>query len=311
MAADDQPRPASSAAASPTREAAALLLLARGGRLAAERYSELIEDAGSALAVLTRERLRAAEQTSLFADPERELEAELAGAEREVANWRAQGMQLVSILDPAYPPNLRAAHDRPPLLFIAGRLKPRDERAIAVVGSRAASRAGLRAAAEIAGHLAACGYSVISGLAAGIDTAAHTGALARGGRTLAVIGTGLSVCYPRANVILQRRIAAECAVVSQFLPPTPPTRESFPKRNAVISGLSLASVIVEASATSGARIEARCSLAQGRPVFLLEPLLTQQWAQDLAARPGVYVVSSPSEIADTVERLTSASALVA
>jgi DNA processing protein len=293
-------------------EAAALLILTRSGRLAAARYSSLVEAAGSALAVLHRERLEAEAQTSFFTDPEERLAAELSDAAREIAGWRAQGMQLLTVLDPAYPENLKAAYDRPPLIFVAGRLKsPRDDRGVAVVGSRNASGRGLRAAAAMAEHLVTRGHTVVSGLAAGIDTAAHEAALRRGGRTVAVIGTGVAVCYPRANVILQRRIAAQCAVISQFPPDTPPARENFPLRNAVMSGFALASVIVEASPTSGTRIVARSALAQGRPLFLFEPVLEHRWARELAELPAVHVVETPSEVTETIERLTSTDALVA
>jgi DNA processing protein len=295
----------------PPREHAALLILARVGRLATGRYAELVESAGSACAVLERERLMATAQTSFFTDPEQELQKDLNQAERELANWRAQGMRFVSVLDAAYPANLRAAHDRPPFVFIAGQMKPRDDRAVAVIGSRDASRPGLRAAAAVAQHLVEHRYTVLSGLAAGIDTAAHTAALKRGGRTIAVIGTGLARCYPRANVILQRRIAAECAVVSQFQPDTPPSQDTFPLRNAVMSGLSLATVIVEAGPTSGTRIQARQSLAQGRPVFLPEPMLRERWARELAELSPVYVVASLDEITAALERLSSAEPLVA
>jgi len=304
-------RRAEPSASVPPREHAALLILGRMGRLATGRYAELVENAGSAYAVLERERLMAAAQTSFFTDPEQELRKELNHAERELANWRAQGMRFVGVLEPAYPANLRAAHDRPPFVFIAGQMKPRDDRAVAVIGSREASRQGLRAAAAVAQHLAKHRYTVVSGLAAGIDTAAHTAALKAGGRTIAVIGTGLARCYPRANVILQRRIAAECAVVSQFQPDTPPSQETFPLRNAVMSGLSLATVIVEAGPTSGTRIQARQSLAQGRPVFLPEPMLGERWARELAELSPVYVVASLDEITSALERLSSAQPLVA
>jgi DNA processing protein len=163
----------------------------------------------------------------------------------------------------------------------------------------------------VADALARGGYSVISGLAAGIDTAAHAAALRRGGRTIAVIGTGVARCYPRQNVALQRRIAAQCAVVSQFLPDTPPSQETFPQRNAVMSGLSLATVIIEASYRSGARIQARAARAQGRPVFLLKSLLHQRWARELAERPGVRVVAGPDEVVTDLERLYGGSELVA
>ena len=151
------------------------------------------------------------------------------------------------------------------------------------------------------------GYTVNSGLATGIDAAAHIEALARGGRTVAVIGTGLGSCYPPQNTELQRQIACRGAVISQFWPDSPPRRENFPLRNAVMAGMSLATILVEASATSGARIQARLSLGYGRPVVLLDSLLGQQWARDLAERPGTQVVGSASEVPGLVDRLVAGS----
>jgi DNA processing protein len=158
--------------------------------------------------------------------------------------------------------------------------------------------------------LTSAGYVVVSGLAAGIDTAAHEAALATGGRTVAVIGTGLRHSYPPQNAQLQRRIAAEGAVVSQFWPEQPPTRLSFPRRNAVMSGCALGTVVVEASPRSGARLQTRLALAHGRPVFLWRALLDQPWALELAQRPGVYVIDEPGQIVETVERLDTTDALV-
>lgn len=279
-------------------ENAALVALLRVGSQSWTAYAELVEECGSALAILEDEEgLLAREQVE--------------GAAHDIADWRARGMRLVTVLDPAYPENLRAVHDRPPLIFLAGELRPQDARCVAVVGARSASRGGQVRATRISEHLVDCGYTVASGLAAGIDTAVHTGALNRNGRTIAVIGTGLSRCYPPQNGALQRRIAAECAVVSQFWPDAPPSRRSFPMRNALMSGLSLATVVIEASHTSGSRIQARLALAHGRPVFLLHELLSQAWARQLAARPGTHVVSSPAEITTVVERLASPGTLVA
>jgi DNA processing protein len=279
-------------------ENAALVALLRAGSQSWTAYAELVEECGSALAILE-------DEEGLLA------RAQLEGAAQDIADWRARGMRLVTVLDPAYPENLRAVHDRPPLIFLAGELRPQDVRCVAVVGARSASRGGQVRATRISEHLVGCGYTVASGLAAGIDTAVHTGALNRNGRTIAVIGTGLSRCYPPQNGALQRRIAAECAVVSQFWPEAPPSRRSFPMRNALMSGLSLATVVIEASHTSGSRIQARLALAHGRPVFLLDELLTQAWARQLAARPGTHVVSSPAEITTVVERLASPGTLVA
>jgi DNA processing protein len=222
---------------------------------------------------------------------------------KEIAAWEAEGIKVVGALDARYPENLRGVEGRPPLLFLAGELKPQDARSVAVIGSRRASDDGLAAARVLAGQLAEQGFTVISGLAAGIDTAAHSAALDHGGRTVAVIGTGLRRAYPSQNAELQRRIATACAVVSQFWPEEPPSRRSFPMRNAVMSGMTLATVIVEASHTSGTRVQARFALAQGRPVFLRDTLLQQSWARELAARPGVHSFHDPAEIGATMERL--------
>ena len=234
----------------------------------------------------------------------------IEAAEAEIAGWRASGYRVLTVLDAGYPVNLRHVHDRPPLLFVAGELAAADRRSVAVVGARRASAAGLALTGTIAEHLVAAGYVVVSGLAAGVDTVAHSAALAAGGRTVAVIGTGLSHSYPAQNAELQRRIAAEGAVVSQFWPQQPPTRQSFPMRNAVMSGLALGTVIVEASVRSGARVQARRALDHGRPVFLARALLDQAWAQQLAARPGVHVFDAPEEITTTIERLYATDALV-
>jgi DNA processing protein len=290
-------------------ESAALVVLLRSGRRPWQRYAELVEEAGSAIAVLDEE--RAAPETLFdFAPEARHAHHDhLAHAREEIERWESQGIRVRTVLDSGYPDNLRTVHDRPPLVFVAGTLMPSDARSIAVVGSRNASPTGRAMAAEIAEHLGANGYTVVSGLARGIDTAAHKAALAKGARTLAVIGTGLNRAYPPENADLQRRIITDGAVISQFWPDAPPTRRTFPMRNAVMSGLSLASVVVEASHTSGSRMQARLALEHGRPVFLPRSLLEQDWARQLAKRPGAHTFSAPAEITETVERLTSAGAL--
>jgi DNA processing protein len=278
-------------------EHAALVLLLRTGTRPWQHYADLVEEAGSALAVLEQE---AGPQQQLL-DPHPDLQA----AARQIEQWRAEGMRLLTVLDEDYPENLRGVHDRPPLVFVAGELLSRDARSVAVVGARQATDRGLAIARAIAEHLVDRGFTVASGLAAGIDAAAHTAALARKGRTLAVIGTGLRRAYPPQNAPLQRRLIRQGAVISQFWPDAPPSRRTFPMRNAVMSGMTLASVIVEASQTSGSRMQARLALEHGRPVFLVRSLLEQPWAREFATRPGTHVVDSPAGITDTIERLTS------
>ena len=289
-------------------ETAAMVALLRHGKHAWELYADLVEDAGSALAVLDEESDLDGRQASLFGA---ETDAHLDTSRLEVEAWIASGLELLTILDPGYPENLRAVHDRPPLVFVAGQLRSSDVRSIAVIGSRKATQRGLETAATFAVELVSAGYTIVSGLAAGVDTAAHTAALTASGRTVAVIGTGLRRFYPAENAALQREIATKCAVVSQFWPDAPPSRRSFPMRNAVMSGMALATMIVEAGATSGARTQARLALAHGRPVFLLSSLVSDQpWAEKLAQHPGVHVVARPAELIGAVERLTATDALV-
>jgi DNA processing protein len=279
-------------------DTAALVALLRAPKRPDGEYASLIEEAGGATQILADEQGLIAPQ--LLDDARAEIEA-----------WNAAGIALFTVLDPGYPPNLRAVHDRPPLIFVAGRLEPNDVRSVAVIGTRRPSSAGVESARAVAKELVDAGFTVVSGLAAGIDTAAHAAALSHGGRTIAVIGTGLNRAYPPQNASLQTRIATEGAVISQFWPDAPPSRASFPKRNAVMSGTALATVVIEAGQTSGARTQARLAVAHGRPVLLMEPLLAQPWASELATRPGTWVIRTPTEIAPLVERLSSTGALVA
>ena len=276
---------------------AALVAALRAAKRAPNEYAELLESGAAPEQILQDEHGLLAPHL-----------AEAAGA--EIEPWRKRGIAVVSILDPGYPPNLRAVHDRPALVFVAGSLRPEDARSVAVIGTRKPSPDGIDAARAVSEHLVDDGFTVVSGLAAGIDAVAHTSALARGGRTVAVIGTGLLHSYPTENAPLQRQIAAEGAVISQFLPDTLPSRRTFPQRNAVMSGIALASILIEASHTSGVRTQARLALAHGRPVLLMESLLDQIWARELAARPGTHVIRSPSEVTAVVERLASTGVLL-
>lgn len=225
----------------------------------------------------------------------------IAQARRQIESWERRGHHCLSVRDPDYPGALHTVHDRPALLWIAGDVvlagRPR---AIAVVGTRHPSEEGRSRVAAIAADLAGAGFVVLSGLAGGIDTAAHRGALAAGGRTVAVIGTGLEGAYPPENAALQAELARDHAVVSPFWPDDGPSPERFRRRNAVMSGLGLGTVIVEASVRSGTRVQARLALAHGRPVFLGRALLAQPWAVELAQRPGVHVVDTAADVLEIV-----------
>jgi len=228
----------------------------------------------------------------------------VAAAADEIAGCRADGIGVHAFSDDSYPAQLRGIKEAPPWLFTRGELRANDP-AVAVIGSRKASARGLGIARSVAESLANREVTVASGLAHGIDTAAHTAALDAGGRTVAVIGTGIRNCYPPANRRLQDRIAEVGLVVSQFRPDAGPTRQSFPMRNAVMSGYAAATLVVEAGETSGARIQARLALGHGRPVILTSHVMQSEWAQALAAKPGVYVVRSTAELIEAVDGILS------
>lgn len=187
--------------------------------------------------------------------------------ERELEIIERRGCKIITIQDESYPANLKAIYDPPQLLYVKGDLLPADSLAVSVVGTRSASPYGKMVAEQLSSELAARGVTVISGMAYGIDTAAHTGALDGGGRTIAVMGNGLDVVYPARNLKLLQKIIDSGAAVSEFPMGMKPLRNNFPRRNRVISGLSLGTVIVEAPKRSGALITADYALDQGREVL--------------------------------------------
>lgn len=169
--------------------------------------------------------------------------------------------------DVFYPKNLKNIYDPPDPLYVKGRIVPGDDIAVAIVGSRKASLYGLKTCEKLAYELAGMGVTIVSGLARGIDSAAHRGALKAGGRTIAVFGCGLDYIYPSENKKLAEEIEQNGALVSEFPAGAMPLPYNFPKRNRIISGLSLGVVVVEASKDSGALITADFALEQGREVF--------------------------------------------
>jgi DNA processing protein len=176
-------------------------------------------------------------------------------------------VQSIYRLDPAYPRLLLEIPDPPEELWVLGGVAALDSPAVAIVGSRAASQYAMEIAGALAFDLARHGMVVVSGMARGVDGAAHRGALDAGGRTIAVLGSGVQVPYPPEHGALMREIAASGAVVSELPPDTPPLPHHFPLRNRIISGLSRAVIVVEAGEKSGSLITARCALEQGRDVM--------------------------------------------
>jgi len=286
-------------------EQAAVLALVAATHGEWHRTAALIESTGSALKLLQR-------AWSNFADiDQQEAEAligrvtaaDLEQQQDSIDSMSGRGIQLLTILDPGYPLNLRQIYNRPPMLWVRGSLDGAN-RAIAIVGTRDASPEGLQQAGRLARELASRGVTVISGLAHGIDSAAHEAALGAGGRTVAVMGTGINTIYPPQNRSLADDIVHRGALVSQFWPNAPPTRYSFPMRNVVMSGMALGTVVIEASPTSGAKMQARIALEHGKRLFLIESLvLHQDWARKYAQRPGTTVVKSVDDIIDVLHTI--------
>ena len=185
----------------------------------------------------------------------------------------AQAWKLVALEDDRYPAWLRTIADPPAVLYCDGLPVPADRQAVAIVGARQATPYGLRVTEALALELTGLGFTIVSGLARGIDAAAHHGALAAGGRTIAVLGCGLDITYPPEHVRLRAEIAGAGAVLTEFSPGTPPLASHFPRRNRIISGLAMGVVVVEASAESGSLITARLALEQGREVFAVPGLI--------------------------------------
>jgi DNA processing protein len=198
----------------------------------------------------------------------------MSATRERIRNETDRAPKQIPLGDTAYPANLREIQAPPARLYVRGALAEDDALAVAIVGSRAATPYGVAVAERLAADLAARGVTVVSGLARGIDSAAHRGALRAGGRTIAVLGSGVDVIYPPENRRLAGDIEASGALVSQFEPGTPPLAGYFPARNRVIAGLSLAVLVVEAAEKSGSLITAGLAAEMGREVLAVPGPLT-------------------------------------
>lgn len=184
----------------------------------------------------------------------------------ELDQINQKGYKVTTLTDPLYPPLLREIPDPPPYLYVCGKLDG-SKRNIAVVGSRNATAYGISTTQKLCADLTALGITIVSGMALGIDAAAHIGALAGKGNTIAVLGSGLNIIYPSENLNLFERISERGAVITEFALNTEPEAHNFPVRNRIISGMSLGTVVVEATKKSGALITARLAAEQNREVF--------------------------------------------
>ncbi|MEI7607676.1 MAG: DNA-processing protein DprA [Rhodospirillaceae bacterium] len=231
-----------------------------------------------------------------------------AEAEREVAANARVGAHLIAACEPDYPEALAAIDDAPPLISVLGNVHLLKKRSVAVVGARNASLNGRRFTQTLARELAAAGLVVVSGMARGIDTAAHEGVLggALSGGTVAVLAGGVDVVYPEENEPLYRRLKAEGAVIAECSVGTQPQARHFPRRNRLISGLSLGVVVVEAATKSGSLITARFALEQGREVFAVpgSPLDPRCQGPNALIRQGATLVESATDIIEALAHLT-------
>lgn len=216
-----------------------------------------------------------------------------------IGRWcHENNVRILARDTPEYPETLLDLVDAPPILFVDGEIRPCDAFAVAIVGTRHATVYGRSQAEKIAYGLARAGVTVVSGMARGIDSAAHQGALDAGGRTIAVFGSGLGNIYPPENLALSRMIAASGALVSEYHPMTKPHSGTFPQRNRLISGLSHATLVIEAPERSGSLITARMANEQGRDVLALPGPVTSRASQgtNLLIRDGATLVRNVDDI---------------
>jgi DNA processing protein len=260
--------PAEAAAGLELESAVALSLLRWGADTRGPRLLRALLDAGADPADGTALLGRLAEALNVPpGERARRVRHALVAARRGLAGAASSGIQVLRWSDPGYPLQLAAIPDPPIVLWVRGDCAVLSRAGVAVVGSRRATPTGLAVAGRISGGLADAGLVVVSGMARGVDAAAHGGALDAGGATVAVLGSGIDVIYPPEHGALAHRIARCGALVSEFPPGTPPLPPHFPLRNRIISGLSRAVVVVEASRKSGSLITARAGLEQGRDVL--------------------------------------------
>ena len=244
-------------------------ILARAPRLTAEHVRSIVavlddleELLGPGRRQLAAIEMPPAARSALMSPDTAAIESDLEWIE-------ASGVRLIACTSPDYPPLLAQTRDAPPVLFVFGDASLLASPQLAMVGSRSPTASGRATAREFAAYFARAGLTITSGLAFGIDAASHEGALLAGGKTIAVCGTGLDQVYPREHTALAARIREHGALVSEFPPRTPPLRANFPRRNRIISGLSLGTLVVEAARDSGSLVTAKYAGEQGREVFAI------------------------------------------
>lgn len=225
--------------------------------------------------------------------------------DEEVEKIKRSGYTFLSLNDPLYPEHLVHIYNPPPFLFMKGNLMPRDRLSVAIVGTRVPDKYGRLVTEALAGELAALGVTIVSGMARGIDSMAQEEALKRGGRTIAVLGSGIDVVYPHENKKLYKDISGNGAVLSEFLIGTPPLAQNFPKRNRIISGISLGVVVVQASDKSGSLISASFALDQNKEVFAVPGNVDRKLSRgtNWLIKKGARLVETVDDILNEIEVL--------
>ncbi len=283
----------------------AKLILGRVPRLGGERLQHLLSlDCAEGICTRSKSDLSAMGLTPL------QIKAILCPNEREIEatlTWLSfSGQDCLFIGDRDYPALLKQISSPPPLLFVKGQLSPLSEPQIAVVGSRTASLDALELAMAFSGAFVRGGYTVTSGLALGVDGHAHLGAMAENGQTIAVLGSGLASIYPKQHTALAEQIVDQGALVSEFFPHQPPKASHFPRRNRVISGLSVGVLVVEAAEKSGSLITARYALEQGRDIFAIPNSIRDDLNQGnhRLIQSGAKLVMTPEDVFHEIGALT-------
>src|SRR3954469_8548194 len=289
----------------PTEACIALNMLPTMGPV---RLRKLLQVFGTAESILSakRDTLRAVEGIGREVVDQILNWESLVDLSAELQRIREFGAEVITSQSPLYPKQLREIHSPPIVLYVWGELSERDQHAIAVIGSRRTTHYGLESAKKLSYQLAYAGLTIVSGLARGIDTAAHQGALAAKGRTIAVIGSGLSKLYPPENAALADKIrSGNGAVVSEFSMEIEPDRQTFPMRNRIISGWSHGILVVEAGLNSGALITATQAIEQGRSVYAVPGHINVPSAMgsNRLIQQGAKLVMSASDILDDLEIL--------
>ena len=276
------------------------LALALTAGLGPTRIRKLIEHYGTA------ERVFQASLTELEATGMRAVSAQsiATGKSLELAQQECEkaveaGAKIISLSDPEYPSRLKEIYDPPVVLFVKGSVEVLAQPGIAMVGTRHPTPYGSGMAERLSTDLAARGLVIISGLARGVDTASHRGAVAAKGKTVAVLGTGIDVMYPRENTRLAEQILAlGGALISEFPVGTSPTPQNFPIRNRIISGMSAGVLVVEAAEYSGTRITSRCALEQNRDVYAVPGNVTNKnsWGPNTLIKQGAKLVATWEDV---------------